>query len=76
MSDFIYYIYYRPGFKIGKPKGLSSCSEEVKSGMEGHFLNIGKLMEIENDDVGEEEDAEDLEIDGVDAATWEKKNRL
>ena len=31
MSEFIYHIHYRPGFKLGKPDGLSRRSEEEKS---------------------------------------------
>ena len=44
--------------------------------MDAHFFNEGQLMDLENDDVGEEEDAEDVELEGVDVATWEKKNGL
>ena len=39
MSEFIYHIHYRPGFKMGKPDGLSRRSGEEKSGMDAHFLD-------------------------------------
>ena len=44
--------------------------------MDAHFFNEGQLLEVENDDVGEEEDAEDVELQGIDVATWETKNGL
>ena len=61
---------------MGKPDGLSRRSGEEKSGMDAHFLDEGQLLDLENDDVGEEEDMEDVELQGIDVATWEKKNRL
>ena len=76
MSEFIYHIYYGPGFKMRKPDGLSRCSEEEKSGMEVHFFDEGQLLDHKNDDVGEEENAEDVELEGIDVAAWETKNRL
>ena len=76
MSEFIYYIHYRPRFKMGKPDGLSRRSREEKSEMDGNFFNEGQLLDLENDDVGKEEDAEDVELEGIDVATWEKKNGL
>ena len=44
--------------------------------MDDNFFDEGQLLDLENDDVGEEEDAEDLELDRIDVATWEKKNGL
>ena len=76
MSEFIYHIYYRPGFKIGKPDGLSRRSGEEKCGMDIHFFNEGQLLDLEHDDVGEEEDVEDVELQEIDAATLEKQNGL
>ena len=34
------------------------------------------MLDLENDDVGEEEDTENVELEGIDVATWEKKNGL
>ena len=76
MSEFIYYIHYRPGFKIGKPDGLSRRSEEEESGTDAHLFNEGQLLYLENDDVGEKEDAEDVELQWIDMATWEKETGL
>ena len=76
MSEFIYHIHYRPGFKMGKPDGLSKRSGEEKSGMDAHFFNKGQLPDHKNDDAREEEDAEDVPLEGIDVATWEKKNGL
>ena len=44
--------------------------------MDAHFFDEGQLMDLENDDAGEEEDTEDVELEGIDVATWEKKNGL
>ena len=76
MSEFIYHIHYRPGFKMGKPDGPSGHSDKEKSGMDEHFFNDGQLLDLDNDHVKEEEDAEDVELEGIDVATWEKKNGL
>ena len=59
-----------------KPDGLFRCSGEEKSGRDAHFFDERQLLNLENDDVGEEEDAEDVEIEGIDVATWKKKNGL
>ena len=61
---------------MGKPDGLSRRSGEEKSGMDAHFFNERQLLDLENDDVGEEKDAEDVELEGIYVATWEKKNGL
>ena len=61
---------------MGKPDGLSRRSGEEKSGMDVDFFNEGQLLDLENEDVGEEEDAEDVQLAGIDVATWEKKNGL
>ena len=62
MSEFIYHIHYRPGFEMGKHDGLSRHSVEEKSGMDAHFFNEGQLLDLQNDNVGEEEYAEDVEL--------------
>ena len=76
MSEFIYHMHYRPGFKMGKPDGLFRRSGEEKSGMDEHFFDEGQLLDLETNDVGEEKDAEDVELEGIDVATWEQKNGL
>ena len=76
MSELIGHIHYRSGFEIGKPDGLSRSSGEAKSRMDIYFFVEGELLDLENDDVGEEEDAEHMELAGIDVATWEKKNAL
>ena len=68
MSEFQYQIHYRPGSRMGKPDGLSRRSGEEKSGMEAQFFEQGQLMDLEEDNVGEEEDAEDVELEGIDVA--------
>ena len=61
---------------MGKLDGLSGLSEEEKSGMNVYFFNPGQLLDLENDEVGEDQDADDVELEGIDVATWEKKNGL
>src|SRR5437868_15284949 len=72
----MYQIHYRPGSKIGKPDGLSRCLGEEKSGMEAKFFEEGQLLDLEEHNNGEEEDAEDMELEGIDVAGWDKKNGL
>ena len=50
--------------------------EEEKCRMDEHFFDKGQLLNIQSDDIREEEDAQDVELEGIDLATWEKKNRL
>ena len=76
MSEFIYHIHYRPGFKMGQPDGLSGYLKEVKSRMDAHFFHEAQLLAIENDNIGEEEAIEDMELEGIDVAKWEKNNGL
>ena len=61
---------------MGKPDALSRRSGEEKSGMDWHFFDEGQLLDLENDKIGEEEDAEDVELERIDVAAWEKKNGL
>ena len=61
---------------MGKPGGLSRRWGEEKSGMDAHFFNEGQLLDLENNDVGEEDNVEDVEVEGIDKATWEKKHGL
>ena len=76
MSEFIYHIHYKPEFKMGTTHGLSRCSGEEKSGMDANFFDEGQLLNLENDDAGQEEDIEDVELERINMATWEKKNGL
>ena len=76
MSEFIYHIYYRLGFKMGKPHGLFRFSGEEKSRIDGTLFKEEQLMDLENDNVEEEKDTEDIELEGIYAAIQEKKNRL
>ena len=76
ISEFIFHIHYRPGFKMAKPDGLSRHSGEEKSGMDSYFFDEGQLLDLKNNDVREEEDAKDVGLEGIDVATWEKKNIL
>ena len=55
---------------MSKADGLSKHSKQEKSGIDVHFFNEGQLLDLENNDVGEDEDAEDVELEGIDVATW------
>ena len=44
--------------------------------MDTHFFDEGQLLDLENHGVGDEEDTEDVKLEGIDVATWEKKNGL
>ena len=54
---------------MGKPDGLSRRSVQEKSGMDVYFSDEGQLLDLENDDVGEEKDMEDVALEGIDVAT-------
>ena len=54
---------------MGKPNGLTRRSGEEKSEMDAHLFDEEQLLDLENDNVGEEEDTEDVELQGIDVAT-------
>ena len=68
MSEFIYHLHYRLGFKEAKLDGLSRCSEKEKSGIDAHFFDEGQLLDLENDDVREAENVEDVELQWINIA--------
>ena len=61
---------------MGKQNGLPRHSGDEKSGMDTHFFNERRLLDLKNDDSGEEEDVKDVELEGIDVVTCEKKNGL
>ena len=61
---------------MGTPDGLSRSSGEEKSRMDAHVFQKGLLLDLKNDNVGEEDNVEDVELDGIDVVTWQKKNGL
>jgi len=76
MSELMYHIHYRPRSKMGKADGLSRRSGEEKSGMEARSFDEGQLLDLEEDDAEEREDVDDVELEAIDVASWEKKNEL
>ena len=76
MSKFIYHIYYGPAIKMDKPDSLSWHLGQEKSGMNNNFFDEWQLLDHNNDDVGDEEDVEDVELEGIDVATSQNKNGL
>ena len=44
--------------------------------MDAQFFDKEQLLDLENNDVREEEDAEYVELEGIDVVIWEKKNGL
>jgi len=61
---------------MDKPDGLPQCLAEEKSGMEGKFFNEGQLMVLEEDENENEGEAEDVELQGIEVAGWEKRKGL
>ena len=61
---------------MGKPDALSRHSGKEKSRMDTYFFDEGQLLDLENDDIGVEEDAGGVELQGINVATWEKKYGL
>ena len=68
MSEFNYHIFYKHGLKIGKLDGQSRCSEEEKCEIVAHFLYEGQLLALTNNNIGEEENVQDVELDVIDVA--------
>jgi len=61
---------------MGKADGLSRRSGEEKSRMEARFFDEGQLLDLEEDDTEERRDADDVELEAIDVASWEKRNGL
>ena len=61
---------------MGKPDGLFRHLGEEKSVMDAHFFDEVQSLDLENDNVGEEEDVKDVELEEIDVTIWEKKNGL
>ena len=61
---------------MGKPRVLFRCLEEEKCGMDADFFDEEQLLDVENDDVREAEDAQDVEFQGIDVVTCENNNGL
>ena len=76
MPESIYYILYRSRFYTGKPDCLSRHSGKENSQLNVHFFDEGHLIHSENNDVGEEEDTEDVYLEEIDVVIWEIKNWL
>ena len=69
MYKFICHVHCRPGIKIVNPDSLSGRLGEEKSGIDAHFFGERQLLGLKNDKVGEEEDAEVVELEGIDMTT-------
>jgi len=61
---------------MGKADGLSRHSGEDKSSMEAKSFDKGQLLDLEEDDAEERGDADHVEQEAIDDASWEKKNGL
>jgi len=61
---------------MGKTDGLSRRSGKETFGLEGRFFDEGQLLDLEEDDTEERGYADDLELEGINIASWEKKNGL
>jgi len=61
---------------MGKAECLSRHSGEEKSGMEARFFDEGQLVYLEEDDAEGRRDADDVELEAIDVAGWQKKNGL
>jgi len=61
---------------MSKADGLFRRSGEEKSGMKARYFVEGQLLDLEEDDAEERGDADDMELEAFDLASWEKKNGL
>ena len=44
--------------------------------MGAQCVESAQVLDLEEDNLGEEEDAEDEELEGIDVGEWERKNGL
>ena len=61
---------------MGKSDALARCVGQEKFEYDTHLINERHLLELENDHVREEEDAEDVQLEGIDVVIWKNKNGL
>ena len=61
---------------MGEPDGLSRRSWKEKSGKDGDFVYERQLLNLENNNITQEDNAEDVELEAIVMARWEKKNGL
>ena len=66
ISELIYHIHYHHGFKVGKQDELLRRSGKEKCRIDAYFCDKGHLLHLEKNNIGEEEDAEDVELQGID----------
>ena len=69
MSEFIDHIHDRLKYEIGKPDALFRHLGKEKSRIDKHYFDEGQLLDLHRDEVGEKEDAEDVEVEGIDMDT-------
>ena len=50
---------------MSKPDGLGRYLKEEKSRMDKYFFNTEQRLDFENDDGGEEEDKENMELEEI-----------
>ena len=61
---------------MGKPDRPSRLSGEDKSGIDAHVFDEGQPLDLQNDDVGGEAYAEDVQFAGIDIVISKMKNKL
>ena len=76
MSDFHYYMYYRPGTKMGKVDVLSRLSAQEESRMDAKFFEKGQLLKVEENEKDDKGTADDIELNGIDISKWDKHKGL
>ena len=70
----IHHVYYSHGFKMSKPDSGSGCLGTEKSRMDVYIFDQEQWRKLENNNVGDGQDTADVELEGIDIATCEKKN--
>ena len=61
---------------MSKPDALSKRSGQEKSGMDAKFFEQGQLLDLEKDEIDNEDNVDDIELDGREVSKWDKRNRL
>ena len=66
MQDSRNNIHYHSGFQTGKPHCLTVHLDKDKYRMDAYVFNIVQLLHLNKNDIGVEEEVEDIEVDVID----------
>ena len=66
-------MHYTLEFKADEQDGQCRQLGEEQCEVNIHFFNKRQVLDLESDNIGQEKDAEDVDLEGIDVSTSEKK---